>query len=151
MNATRKVLFVCAHNAARSRMAAAFLRELGGDEYVVASAGFEACEVDPLVIEAMALAGVPLGPTRAQPTVFELFKAGHFFHYVISVCDQELGEKCPLFPGVSERITWSFRDPRAFVGDHAERLARVIEVRDEIRARIKRWLEETRPGEPVGY
>ena len=34
--------------------------------------------------------------------------------------------------------------PRAFVGDHAERLARVIEIRDDIRARITRWLKETR-------
>jgi arsenate reductase len=127
-----KVLFVCVHNAARSRMAEALLRDLGGPRFEVTSAGFEPREVNPLVVEAMQLVGLHVAQTSSQPSVFDLFKAGRHFHYVIGVCDEEHGQKCPLFPGVTKRISWSFSDPSTFTGSHAERLARVVEVRDAI-------------------
>ena len=72
--------------------------------------------------------------------VGELFKAGRHFHYVIGVCDEEHGQKCPLFPGVTQRIYWSFPDPATFTGSQDEKLARVIEVREALRARIESWL-----------
>ncbi len=140
MSASIKVLFVCVHNAARSRMAEAFLRDIGGPRFEVASAGFEPREVNPLAAEAMELIGLPIAQTGPQPSVFALFKAGRHFHYVIAVCDEAHGEKCPLFPGVTQRIAWSFPDPSTFTGSDAERLARVVELRDAIRARIEAWL-----------
>lgn len=143
---TTKVLFVCVHNAARSRMAEAILRKLGGPRFEVASAGFEPRAVNPLVVEAMALAGLSVEVPGPQPSVFQLFKAGRFFQYVVSVCDEEQGQKCPLFPGVTKRIAWSFPDPSTFSGSHEEKLARVVEVRDAIRARIEAWLETLHGG-----
>ena len=44
------------------------------------SAGFEPREVNPLVIEALDDIGLSLPSTVAQPSVFELFKAGRHFH-----------------------------------------------------------------------
>jgi arsenate reductase len=126
-------------------MAEALLRHLGGPRFEVASAGYEAHDVNPLVIEAMAQIGVPLDTTARQATVFDLFKQGRYFNYVISVCDEEQGERCPIFAGVVERITWSFPDPSTFTGTRAERLARIVEVRDAIRLRIEAWLETLRP------
>lgn len=140
MSADVRVLFVCVHNAARSRMAEALLRELGGPRFEVTSAGFEPREVNPLVVEALADIDLSLPSTAAQPSVFELFKAGRHFHYVIGVCDEEHGQKCPLFPGVTQRIYWSFPDPATFTGSQDEKLARVIEVREALRARIESWL-----------
>jgi arsenate reductase len=126
-------------------MAEALLRERGGPRFQVTSAGFEPREVNPLVIEALADIGLSLPSTAAQPSVFELFKAGRYFHYVIGVCDEEHGQKCPLFPGVTQRLYWSFPDPATFTGTHAEQLARVIQVRDVIRARLEAWVA-TLPG-----
>jgi arsenate reductase len=140
VNADVRVLFVCVHNAARSRMAEALLRELGGPGFEVTSAGFEPREVNPLVVDALAEIHLSLPSVAAQPSVFELFTAGRHFHYVIGVCDEEHGRKCPLFPGVTQRIYWSFPDPATFTGSHEERLARVIEVREALRARIEAWL-----------
>ena len=148
MTETIKVLFVCVHNAARSRMAEAILRQIGGARFEVASAGFEPREVNPLVVEAMALTGLTLHTTEAQPSVFQLFQAGRRFHYVIGVCDEEHGQKCPLFPGVTQRIYWSFPDPSTFSGSHEEQLDRVVEVRDAIRERIAQWLK-TLPENPT--
>lgn len=122
-------------------MAEAFLRELGGPRFDVVSAGFEPQPANPLVVEAMERSGVKLANADPQPSVFELFRAGRHFHYVISVCDEETSQRCPIFPGVNQRLVWSFPDPSTFIGSHAEKLARVMQVRDAIRERIETWLK----------
>lgn len=137
----RQVLFVCVHNAARSRMAEALLRALGGPSFRVVSAGFEPQAANPLAVEAMALVALPIERTDAQPSVFDLYKAGRHFHYVIGVCDEEHGERCPIFPGATQRLTWSFPDPNDFQGTREEQLARVVDLRDALRARIVAWIE----------
>jgi arsenate reductase len=61
----RRILFVCVHNAGRSRMAAAFLDHLAGDRYEALSAGTEPAEqAHPEVVAAMAEVDivVPDGP-----------------------------------------------------------------------------------------
>lgn len=142
VNDQTKVLFVCVHNAARSRIAEAYLRKLGGLGFNVTSAGFEPRDANLLVVEAMRMADVPLLNTGPRPSVFELFRAGQFFHYVIAVCDETSAQRCPIFPWISKRLTWSFPDPREFTGSHEEQLAQVVEVRDAIRARVELWLKE---------
>lgn len=143
-----KVLFVCVHNAARSRMAEALLRNCDSALFDVTSAGFEPQEVNPLAVEALEAIDLRLPTTATQPSVFELFKAGRHFHFVIGVCDEEHGQKCPLFPGITQRLYWSFPDPSTFTGSHEEKLARVVELRDAIRARIEAWVKSL-PSEPV--
>jgi len=135
------VLFLCIHNSARSQMAAAFLRQMGGAEFAVESAGIEPGKLNPLAVEAMRQAGIDISGAPTQ-SVFDLFKSGRRFSYVISVCDAASAERCPIFPGVSQRLNWSFADPSAFEGSDDERLAQTIEVRDEIRDRVRRWLRE---------
>ena len=137
-----KVLFVCVHNAARSRIAEAYLKKLGGPNFEVNSSGFEPQEANPLVVEAMKLVSVPLVATEKQPSVFDLFRTGRRFNYVIAVCDEATGQKCPIFPGLTKRVSWSFPDPSEFTGSHREKLAQVIAVRDAIRAQIELWLKE---------
>lgn len=140
MNDAIKVLFVCNHNAARSRMAEALLRNLGGPRFDVTSAGYEPHEVNPLVVEALHLAGLSVAHPGPQPSVLDLFKTGKIFAYVIGVCDDQHDQKCPVFPGVTQRISWTFPDPSTFTGGHRDRLARVVEVREAIRERIEAWL-----------
>lgn len=141
MSEKTRVLFVCVHNAARSQMAEALLRQLGGDRFDVESAGFEPRPVNPLAIEAMRRIGVDISAAEPQQ-VFALFRAGRHYQYVIAVCDEATGERCPIFPGVSRRLHWSFEDPATFTGTDAEKLARVEALRDAIRARIVAWVGE---------
>ena len=136
-----KVLFVCVHNSARSQMAEALLNQICGDEFEAHSAGLEPGTLNPLVIEAMQEIGMDISQNKTK-SVFDEYKSGKMFAYVITVCDEASAERCPIFPGVTKRLQWSFPDPSKFAGTDEERLARVREVRDAITDRIQEWCNE---------
>src|SRR5437667_5867943 len=131
----KKVLFICVHNSARSQMAAAWLNEICGDYFEAESAGLEPAELNPLAVQVMDEVGINISNNQTQ-AVFDVFKTGQLFAYVITVCDETSAEKCPIFPGVTNRLHWSFTDPTALVGTQQERLEGTRKIRDEIRARI---------------
>jgi arsenate reductase len=85
--------------------------------------------------------GIDISKKKTQ-AVFDVFKAGKLFSYVITVCDETSAERCPIFPGITNRLHWSFPDPSALTGTHDEKLAAVRKIRDEIRAKIEIWCEE---------
>ena len=132
----KRVLFVCVHNSARSQMAEAFLKKLGGDRFEAESAGLEPTLINSLAIEVMREVGIDISQNKTQD-VFELFKAGRKYDYVITVCDEASGQRCPVFPGPAERLHWSFADPSAFTGTNEERLARMRTLRDDIKKMVE--------------
>lgn len=136
-----KVLFVCVHNSARSQMAEAFLKSLAGDRFEVESAGLEPGQLNPFVVEVMREEGMDISQNQTKG-VFDFIKQGKHFSYVITVCDESQAERCPVFPGVVQRLHWGFEDPAAFQGSRAERLAKTRIVRDKIKKRIVEWLAE---------
>jgi arsenate reductase len=138
-----RVLFLCVHNSGRSQMAEALLRQLAGDEFEVESAGFEPRPILPEAVLAMRAFGVDVSAASSK-AVFDLYRAGRIFDFVITVCDEASAEQCPIFPGVCERLHWTFPDPSAAQGTPEERLAQVMAIRDAIRARIEAWLGEVR-------
>ncbi|MDY0321359.1 MAG: arsenate reductase ArsC [Arcobacteraceae bacterium] len=142
----KKVLFVCIHNSARSQMAEELLRKYGGDEFEVQSAGFEPSELNPLVIEVLKEEGIDISG-KGTNSVFNLFKAGKTFNYVITVCDEGNAQKCPVFPGLSYRIHWSFEDPRSFSGSHEEKLAKTKIVKEQIKKEILTLIEHVKSGD----
>jgi arsenate reductase len=132
----RRVLFLCTHNAARSQMAEGFVRALAGDRFEVASAGTEATRVHPLALRAMDEVGIDLRHHTSK--TFDRF-VDEPWDYVITVCDSA-NESCPIFPGATKRLHWSFPDPSAAQGTEAERLVAFRRVRDDLQARIRTWL-----------
>jgi arsenate reductase len=135
MNKTR-VLVLCTGNSARSQMAEGLLRHDAGDRFEVFSAGVEPSQVRPLAIAAMREVGIDISGQRSK-SVDEFADAE--FDYVITVCDNA-NEHCPVFPGKTKRIHWSFEDPAAATGDEATRLAVFRGVRDQIRQRLNEWV-----------
>ena len=140
----KRALFVCIHNSARSQMAEAFLNDICGDTFEAHSAGLEPGTLNPIVVEAMREVGIDISK-KATKAVFDFVKSGQAFTYVITVCDETSAERCPIFPGVTQRLHWSFKDPSQFKGTHDERLAGTREVRDAIRAKIEAWCAEVCP------
>jgi arsenate reductase (thioredoxin) len=132
----KRVLFLCTHNSARSQIAEGLLRKMGGDEFEVFSAGTEQTSVRPLAIEAMREIGIDITGHRSK-TLDEF--AGENFDYVITVCDRA-NESCPIFPGTTERIHWSFDDPTAVTGTEEQKLRAFRTVRDAIQQRLRIFL-----------
>ena len=135
-----RVLFLCTHNSARSQMAEGFLRHLAGDRFEAASAGTEATRVHPLAVRVMGEVGVGLS-THTSKTLDGLVDRP--WDYVITVCDSA-NDRCPLFPGRTTRLHWSFDDPSRATGTEDERLDTFRRVRDEIETRLRAWLATTR-------
>lgn len=134
----KKVLFVCIHNSARSQMAEAWLNHLCGDFFEVQSAGLEPGVLNPLVVEVMKEVGIDISHKKTQ-AVFDLFKKGSLFNYVIAVCDGASAEKCPVFPGPTERLHWNFPDPSKATGTNEEKLVQIRPIRDVIKQKIENW------------
>jgi arsenate reductase (thioredoxin) len=130
------ILFVCVHNSARSQMAEAWTRHLCGSQVDPMSAGLEPGKLNPLAVEVMHEVGVDMANKPTQ-SVFELFRSGKLFAYVVTVCDEAGAERCPVFLGITQRLQWSFADPASFEGSWDEKIARTRIVRDEIRAKVK--------------
>jgi arsenate reductase len=123
-------------------MAEAFLNLLAGDRFEAESAGLEPGALNPLAVEAMKEIGIDISRNKTK-SVFDFIKQGKLFHYVITVCDETGGSRCPLFPGYAKRLHWNFADPSALEGTHEEKLKKTREIRDHIRANIEEWTKET--------
>jgi arsenate reductase (thioredoxin) len=127
-----KILFVCVHNSARSQIAEEYTR-LGSKGKVEAeSAGLEPGMLNPYVIKALLEDGIDISNKKTQ-SVFELYKKGNTYDYVITVCSKEAEAECPVFPGNTQRLNWPFEDPALFKGSDEEIMDQVRHVRDRIK------------------
>ncbi len=122
-------------------MAEAYLRKLGAGAFEVESAGLEPGALNPYVVRALLEDGIDISGKRTQ-SVFDLYKAGKSYRYVVTVCSRDAAERCPIFPGRAERLHWPFPDPSTFTGDDQQIMSRVREVRDAIKEKVREFLQE---------
>ena len=134
-----RVLFICVHNGGRSQMCEAFLKHYAGDRFDAQSAGLEPGALNTLAIEVMAEIGIDISQNKTK-SVFDVWKRGEAFQYVVAVCDADSAEKCPIFPGVTKRLHWPFHDPSRVKGAQDQKLQKVRQIRDEIAAKIQEWM-----------
>ncbi|MBI1361531.1 MAG: arsenate reductase ArsC [Alphaproteobacteria bacterium] len=135
----QRVLFLCAHNAARSQMAEALLRKHAGDRFDVVSAGLEPTAVHPLTVRVLNEVGVDLSGHRAKGLDGLMGKTT--FQLAIIVCERTQ-KNCPtIYPFALQRLDWPFEDPAEAQGTEEERLQKFRDVRDQIEARILDWLK----------
>ncbi|SRR5260221_435418 len=130
-----RVLILCTGNSARSQMAEGLLRELAGTQFEVFSAGSKPSIVNLFAIQAMHERGIDISGHRSKHLNEFISQP---FDYVVTVCDSA-AETCPIFPGGTYRIHWSFPDPAAVLGKDEEKLTAFRQTRDAIEARLKTW------------
>ncbi len=128
-----RILVVCTGNSARSQMAEGLLRRRLGERYEVQSAGTKPTQVRAEAIAVMGEIGIDISRHRSK-SIAEF--TGQEFRYVITVCDNAK-ESCPVFPGKTERLHWSFEDPAAAQGSAEERKAEFRRIRDQIAERVE--------------
>lgn len=121
-------------------MAEAFLKQMAGDRFEVKSAGLEPGKINPLVVEVMKEEGIDISQNKTK-SVFDFYKQGKQYDYVITVCDESQAKGCPVFPGKGQRLHWGLDDPSGFTGSHEEKLAKTRVVRDAVKSKIEEWLK----------
>ncbi len=127
------VLFVCVHNAGRSQMAAGFLEHLGEGRVEVLSAGSEPTDrVNPVAVDAMAEVGIHIAAATPKVLTADAVRVSDV------VVTMGCGDACPFFPGTRYE-DWELDDP-AWRG-----IEEVRPIRDEIRRRVERLVEELVP------
>lgn len=130
MSAKRTVLFVCVHNAGRSQMAAGYLRQLAGDRIEVLSAGSQpANDLNPVAVAAMAEVGIDIAKNRPRVLTDEAVERSDV------VVTMGCGDACAWYPGTRYE-DWALDDPAGLD------LAAVRPIRDEIRGRVERLIED---------
>ena len=134
----KKVLFVCVHNSARSQMAEAYLKKANPKAYDVFSAGLKPGNLNAAVVEAMKQDGIDISDNRTK-SINEFLDTGVEFDHVITVCDETSAEQCPIFLGKGDRMHWGFEDPSGLDGSFDEKLVRVRQIRDQIKAKVTDW------------
>ena len=116
-----------------------WLRHMAGDEFYVASAGTQPVGLNHRAVHVMEEMGIDLSRHRSKH-INEF--AGQRFDHVITVCDLAR-ESCPILPGATAVLHWSFDDPAHVEASDEERLAIFRRVRDQIGDRITQFLAET--------
>jgi arsenate reductase (thioredoxin) len=123
-------------------MAQGFLNHLCGDRYLAESAGITPAKtVLPQVVKVMKEEGIDISENKPR-SVFDVYKTGEVFSYIITVCDQASAEQCPVFLGLIKQIHWSFPDPSKLTGAEEEKTEQLRRIRDSIRDKILSWCSE---------
>jgi arsenate reductase len=122
-------------------MAEEYLRKIGGDRFKVESAGLEPGTLNPYVVEILKEDGIDIAGKETRD-VFDLFKRGEQYDYVITVCGKDTDARCPIFPGKTVRRNWPFPDPSAFSGSAEEIARQTRAVRDQVVEAINEFVAE---------
>ena len=90
----------------------------------------------------MAECGIDISKKQTK-AVNDLLRLGKRYDAVVTVCDAATAERCPLFPGKTRWINWSFPDPSDFTGTQAQIMTQIREVREAIRQKVAASIGET--------
>lgn len=132
------LFFLCTGNSCRSQMAEGWLRHVAGNRFDAFSAGRDPVGVNPRAIAVMAEAGIDISSPRSKRVDEVLGQRSP--DQIITVCDRAK-EACPVVPGETKVLHWSFDDPADAQGSEDDRLSVFRRVRDEIAGKISEWLE----------
>jgi arsenate reductase (thioredoxin) len=131
-----KVLFVCTYNL-RNPIAAGFLQNMAKNKVDISSAWVESDDLNPLVEEAMNEVGVNLSGLKPHTKKYLEINPKESFQYVVTICDSESLERCPVFPNAAKRLYWNMQNLKDLNGTHEEKLKVVRDIRDQIKKKVE--------------
>ncbi|MFU8794595.1 MAG: arsenate reductase (thioredoxin) [Dethiobacteria bacterium] len=134
----KRVLFLCTGNSARSQMAEGFLKDLGGNQYKVYSAGIAPVGVNPMAIRVMDEIGIDISSQTSDAINKELLDK---INLLITLCG-DARENCPFVPVKVEKRHWPLEDPVRVEGNEEEIKAKFREVRDQIKEYVQELISE---------
>jgi arsenate reductase (thioredoxin) len=133
LSSVPEVLFVCVHNAGRSRMAAGLLDHAAHGTVRVRSAGSDpADQLNPAVVEAMREVGIDISRAFPKPLTYTAVRKADV------VITMGCGDACPFYPG-KRYMDWDLEDPAG------KPLEIVRRIRDDIDERVRALLQQLLP------
>jgi len=117
------VLFLCTGNSARSILAEVILNHVGQGRFKAYSAGSHPNgQVNPYALQYLQQQGFSTEGLRSKS--WDEFAAADApqFDFIITVCDNAVGEVCPIWPGKPATGHWGIEDPAAAEGSDADKL-----------------------------
>lgn len=128
-----EILFVCAHNAGRSQIAAALTHHLSDGWIAVRSAGSHPGQhIEPIVVAAMDEVGIDVTHEFPKPLTDEVVRAADV------VVTMGCGDSCPALPG-KHYEDWEVADPLG------EPVDAVRAIRDDITRRVEALVAQLAP------
>ncbi len=132
------VLFLCTHNAARSILAEALLRQIGGARFHAYSAGSDPAEApNPEVLAKLQAFGHETSGLRSKSWHDFTGPAAPVMDFVIALCDTPQGQTCPDFGNLSVTGAWPLPDPSQFSGSAVERASMLNMLYGSLRRRLE--------------
>ena len=132
----KTVVFVCVHNSGRSMMAEAFFNQLAAGKAKALSAGTQPGDkVNPTVVEAMKEVGIDVSGNKPKMLTFDMVEKAE--RMITMGCGAEAGEVCPA--SFIKTEDWALEDPKG------KPIEQVRKIRDEIRSRVAKLIEEIVP------
>ena len=123
-------------------MAEGWARAMGGDRFVVQSAGIEAHGKNPRAIAVMAEAGIDI--SGQDSTIVSERMIGEA-DVVVTVCGHA-DELCPALPPAVKKIHWPLSDPAKATGTEDAIMAEFRATRDEVRNRVRDLIDTLQRG-----
>jgi arsenate reductase len=135
------VLFLCTGNSARSIMAEVIMRHLGGERFMVYSAGSHPQgTVHPLAVATLQSMGLPVDGLRSKSWQEFTPPDAVPLDFVFTVCDDAAGEVCPVWPGAPMTAHWGIEDPVACDGTEDAQRQKFYQVALLLQRRIELFL-----------
>ena len=135
------VLFLCTGNSARSILAEVLLNHLGKGQFKAYSAGsFPKGTVHLLAVELLEQFSLPTTGLRSKSWNEFARPGAPVMDFVFTVCDQAVGEICPVWPGNPITAHWGVADPAAVEGTESERKRAFSDTYHRLDARIRLFI-----------
>ncbi|MFO7951859.1 MAG: arsenate reductase ArsC [Bacillota bacterium] len=132
------VLFLCTGNSVRSQMAEGFLKVLGGDQFMVQSAGTHPAGVNPRSVAVMEEEGIDISRQSSDHLTTDMLD---WADLLITLCG-DAHENCPVVPHGVEKRHWPLSDPSTGGGTEEEIMQRFRETRDLIKGHVEELVAE---------
>ena len=136
MKLMKTVIFVCVHNSGRSQMAEAFFNQMAKGKARAYSAGTQPADtVNQVVVEAMKEVGIDISGRKPKALTMDMIKKAD--RMITMGCGEKTEAVCPA--RYIETEDWAIEDPKG------KTLEQVRKIRDEIKERVKRLIEQIAP------
>ena len=132
------ILILCTGNSCRSILGEALINHLAGDRFRAFSAGSHPTgKVNPNALATLVHNGIPTEGFTSQ-SWDEFDSKG--IDIAITVCDQAVGEVCPVYLNSAIRAHWGLPDPAHVTGTNEEITQAFQATYDALSVRIHKML-----------